>query len=143
MRELHTEIAINATAERVWQVLMDFDSYPDWNPYIRKLKGDTAPGAKLEVRMDISGSREMNLKTRVSTAQAGREFGWSGRVLLPGIFDAEHVFIIEPIEEKSVRFVQREQFTGMLAPLILRRMEEGLRQSFNDMNQALKERAES
>ena len=100
MRELHTEIAIDAPADRVWRVLMDFDSYPDWNPYIRKLKGDTAPGAKLEVRMDISGSRKMNLKTRVLTAQAGREFGWSGRVLMPGIFDAEHVFIIEPIDEE-------------------------------------------
>ena len=35
MRELNTEIEINASAERVWQMLMDFDAYPQQNPFIR------------------------------------------------------------------------------------------------------------
>ena len=143
MREIHTEIAIEAPAERVWEVLMDFDSYPEWNPYIRELKGEAAPGERLEMRMDVSGFRKMNLKTRVLAAQAERGFGWSGRALLPGIFDAEHFFVIEPIDEKSVKFVQLERFSGILVPLILHRIGKGLRQSFLLMNQALKERAES
>jgi uncharacterized protein YndB with AHSA1/START domain len=35
MKELHTEIEIDASAERVWDILTDFASYPQWNPFIR------------------------------------------------------------------------------------------------------------
>ena len=34
MKELQSEIEINAPAERVWEVLADFASYPRWNPFI-------------------------------------------------------------------------------------------------------------
>src|SRR5215210_9363232 len=44
MKELHSEIEINAPAQRVWEVLTDFASYPQWNPFIRRASGvPTAP----------------------------------------------------------------------------------------------------
>ena len=36
VKELHSEIEINAPVERVWEVLTDFASYPRWNPFIRR-----------------------------------------------------------------------------------------------------------
>src|SRR5208337_3854746 len=35
MKEIHTEIEINAPAEKVWKVLTDFAAYPEWNPFVR------------------------------------------------------------------------------------------------------------
>jgi uncharacterized protein YndB with AHSA1/START domain len=32
MKEIHTEIEINASAEKVWRVLTDFAAYSEWNP---------------------------------------------------------------------------------------------------------------
>ena len=49
MRVLETEIHITASPERVWSVLMDFDRYPDWNPFIRRARGRVEVGEKLEV----------------------------------------------------------------------------------------------
>jgi len=37
MLELRTDIEIDAPVERVWEVLTDFDRFPDWNPFIRKV----------------------------------------------------------------------------------------------------------
>ena len=39
MKELHSEIEIDASAERVWGILTDFASYPEWNPFIRRISG--------------------------------------------------------------------------------------------------------
>ena len=44
MRELRAEIEIAAPPERVWQVLRDFDAYPEWNPFMRSIVGDAEVG---------------------------------------------------------------------------------------------------
>ena len=44
MKELHSEIVIDASPERVWDVLTDFASYPQWNPFIRRISGELEVG---------------------------------------------------------------------------------------------------
>jgi uncharacterized protein YndB with AHSA1/START domain len=34
MKELRTEIEIQATPDKVWQVLTSLDKYPEWNPLV-------------------------------------------------------------------------------------------------------------
>jgi len=82
------------------------------------------------------------MRPTVQTAERPRELRWLGRLGIPGLFDGEHRFRIEGVETDSVRFVQEEHFTGLLAPLVLRFVERGTRQGFEAMNQALKARAE-
>ena len=62
---------------------------------------------------------------------------------MPGVFDGEHSFTIEPLAENRVRFVQREAFKGLLVPLLARSLETETQRGFEEMNRALKERAES
>ena len=33
-RQLESEVEVQASPERVWEVLTDFAAYPDWNPFI-------------------------------------------------------------------------------------------------------------
>jgi hypothetical protein len=62
--------------------------------------------------------------------------------LVPGLFDAEHFLIIQPLEDNRVRFVHREEFRGVLVPLFARSLENNTQRGFEEMNRALKERAE-
>jgi hypothetical protein len=62
---------------------------------------------------------------------------------VPGVFDGEHTFSIEPLEDNRVRFIQREAFKGLLVPLFARSLETNTQQGFEEMNHALKERAEA
>jgi hypothetical protein len=142
MRELDTSIEIDAPPERVWSVLTDFDSFPDWNPFIRSARGEVEPGAKLEIRLEPPGGRAMTFKPTVLVAEPGRELRWLGRLLLPGLFDGEHIFRIEPIEGGHSRFVQAERFRGLLVPLFGRTLEQ-TRRGFEAMNEALCRRAEA
>jgi uncharacterized protein YndB with AHSA1/START domain len=45
--EIITEIVIDAPAERVWEVLADLASYPEWNPRIRRASGELRAGSRL------------------------------------------------------------------------------------------------
>jgi hypothetical protein len=142
MKELHTEIEIDAPAERVWELLTDFASYPQWNPFIRNVSGLPAPGERLEVRLEPPGGRGMTFKPKVLNAEPNRQLRWLGSLLVPGLFDGEHSFTIQPLAENHVRFVQREAFKGVLVPVFARSLEANTKRGFEQMNRALKERAE-
>jgi hypothetical protein len=142
MKELHSSIEIMAPAAQVWQVLTDFASYPDWNPFIRSLSGELAVGVRLAVRIQPPGQRGMTFRPRLRVVQPGSELRWLGHLLIPGLFDGEHVFLIEPLGEGQVRFRQEETFRGVLVPLLWRSLGESTARGFEQMNRALKERAE-
>ena len=142
MKELRTEIEIQASDERVWQLLTDFASFPQWNPFIRSATGEVKAGARLEVHVQPSGSRGMTFKPKVLRAEPNRELRWRGHLIVPGLFDGEHIFRLDSLGSRGVRFTQREVFTGLLVPLLARGLDTDTRRGFEEMNLALKERAE-
>ncbi len=142
MKELNTEIEIQASAERVWQLLTDFARFPEWNPFLRRASGRLAVGARLRVFMQPSGASGITMKPKVIRLEPSRELRWLGHLFVPGLFDGEHAFIIEALGPGRVRFIQREVFTGILVPLFARMLNTGTRGGFLEMNEALKSRAE-
>ena len=142
MKELRTEIEIQASAERVWGLLTDFASFPQWNPFIRWAKGEARFGARLEIRIQPSGAGGMTFKPTVIKLEIMRELRWLGRLVMPGLFDGEHIFSIEPLGPQRVRFTQREIFRGLFVPLLARDLDTNTLRGFKEMNVALKARAE-
>jgi len=142
VKELRSEIEIEASAERVWRVLTDFDAYPEWNPFIRRVSGRPEVEERLVVRMRPSGTRGMTFRPTVMKVEPNRELRWLGHLLLPGIFDGQHIFEIEELERDRVRFVQREVFKGLLVPLLARSLDRDTQRGFEEMNRALRERIE-
>ena len=143
MKKLHSEIEIDAPAEHVWHLLTDFASYPQWNPFIRRISGEPTKGERLEARIEPPGGRGMTFKPKVLNAEPNRELRWLGHLLVAGLFDGEHSFTIQPLEENRIRFIQREAFKGLLVPLFARSLETNTQRGFEEMNRALKERAEA
>ena len=142
MKEVSSEIVIEAPADRVWQVLTDFAKFPEWNPFIKKMSGEPRTGAKLEVRIEPPGGRAMTFKPKMVNVETNREMCWLGKLWIPGLFNGEHCFTIEAFDEKGVRFVQHEKFTGLLVPFMARSLDRDTKSGFEAMNRALKERAE-
>lgn len=142
MQELYTEIEINAAPEKVWKILMDFPSYGEWNPFVTSIVGEQKVGEKLEVELTQPGSKPMTMKPTVRNVAPNSEFRWLGHTGIPRIFDGEHIFQIEPMEESRVRFIQREKFRGILVPFLKKMLETTTKEGFKKMNRALKERAE-
>jgi len=142
-RRIDTHVEIESSARRVWEVLADFPAYAHWNPFVVAIAGTAVRGGRLSVVIRPPGRRGMTFRPIVLAADPHRELRWLGRLILPGLFDGEHVFTIAPFSPGKVRFSQRETFRGLLVPLMPRSFWEGMRRGFEDMNSALKRRAES
>ena len=142
LREIETTVEIDAPPAAVWRVLTDFPTYGEWNPFIPTISGNVQVGERLTVRLEPPGGKGMTIKPTVLAAEPERELRWKGRLVVPGLFDGEHTFRIEPIDGQRSRFVHGERFTGILVGVvkgILGKTEAG----FEQMNAALKQRVEA
>lgn len=142
MTALQTEIIINAPAEKVWNVLMDFEKYGQWNPFVKSIEGEQALGAKLKVVLN-NGKGTSVFKPNVVTLDKYKTFEWLGSLPIPGLFNGLHKFAIEKISDTQVKFIHGEEFSGLLAGLIMKQIGEQTRNGFIAMNNKLKERAEA
>lgn len=142
MRILHSEVEIDAPAEQVWQLLTDFASFPQWNPFIRQINGEAQEGAWLEVYVAAAGGGGIKTRPTILRIKPNHELCWFEYKLIPGLFDGEYRFIIEPLGSNRVRFVQRGIFSGLFGPFLAHRLGRKIWGGFEAMNQALKIRAE-
>jgi hypothetical protein len=142
MHRLDTQIEINASAARVWSILMDFPGYGRWNPFVRSIEGLAKVGEPLRVFIQPSGSRGMRFRPTVLAVEPERELRWRGKLVVPGLFDGEHFFVLEPRSGDRLIFRHGEVFSGLLVPLLRRSLDGATRQGFIAMNEALKREAE-
>ncbi|HMQ50442.1 MAG TPA: SRPBCC domain-containing protein [Saprospiraceae bacterium] len=142
MRSISTEIIIEASASKVWQVLMDHQSYPKWNPFIRSISGAPEVGKTISAHIQPEGQKAMHFQPLVLVHEPEKEFRWKGKLFISGLFDGEHFFRLEQMGADKTRFVHVENFTGLLVPPLLAMIGDSTRQGFEAMNRALKEQAE-
>ena len=142
MNELNNEVEINASAERVWQLLTDFDRFPQWNPFIHRASGQPVMGAQLNVTFQPSAGHRTTVQPTVVKVEPNHELRWMSRSLLPGVHDTEHIFTILSLDATHVRFTQREIISGIFASFHLPHRSAEIRRGFREMNEALKMRAE-
>ncbi len=139
--ELHTEIEIDAPPEVVWEVLTDFATYGEWNPFVTSAEGIASVGHTLVTRFEPPGGRAATLKPKVTVVDNHETLEWLGHIGLPGLLDGRHRFELEATST-GTRVVQSEQFDGVLVRLFRKSINTTTRAGFEAMNQALKSRAE-
>jgi hypothetical protein len=142
VKEVRSEIEINSYPESVWRILIDFAAYDQWNPFINKIIGAPTEGSKIDLYIETPSGKNRKYSPRITRVEEGRELRWFGKSSLPGFLNAEHIFIIEELQPERVRFIQRELFEGLLTRVFGKGVDTDIRQGFQDMNDALKKRAE-
>lgn len=141
MRSIDTEALIDASPLAVWDILVDFDRYHEWNPFIPRGAGRPEVGTTLVLEMRAPGDKPRTVRPTVVVASPGEHLRWRGTLSVPGLFAGRHEFILEPLGAAGTRVRHREDFTGLLVPLLggaLKKTEQG----FYAFNEALKKRAE-
>jgi len=142
-RTIRSSIEIRAPIATVWRILTDFAAYPDWNPHVRRVLGKPRPGARLAIYTRPPGGRTIVMRPRIISWSPPNELRWQATFLSRALFTGEHGFLLEATGPDRVRFVQDETFSGMLVPFYARLRLAATRRGFEQVNEALRERAEA
>lgn len=139
MREILTEIGIDASPSAVWEVLTDLSAYDEWNPQTASASGDLREGTTIEIRVGPSGSRAVTMQPTVTTVEPPRALEWVASVLTSWLFSARHTFRLEPFGDDRTRLINRERLSGLLVPVVIA---DDAPMDYEAMNRALKTRVE-
>lgn len=109
---------------------------------MKKVKGHAKLGSKIEVHIQSIRGKHRRYNPVITKFVINKELRWKGRSFLPGIFDGERIFVIDEAADNKVSFLHTEIFSGLGVWLFGDKLDEDLRESFDNMNRALKYRAE-
>jgi len=143
--DLTTFVDIDATAERVWQVLADLPAYAEWNPFVTEADGALVVGSRLSVSVPpVNALVQAHLRPTVVEVVPLRRLRLRSQLIrpaVPGLFDVDLIMTITDLDG-GVRLWQQDRFGGLLAPLLIRSLNRHRAAAFHAMNEALKRRAE-
>lgn len=110
---------------------------------IERASGKMQAGSRLKVRFAPEGSRGYTFWPKLTVVEPGRELRWLGWPRFPKFFDSEHYWTISRGPGGRTLLQHGVLVYGLLAPLAGKAMIRTSKIPFEEMNRALKERAES
>ena len=142
MINIETTITIHANASTVWSQLTNFENYPNWNPFIKKIEGQPIEGTTLKNTLQLEGQKSQVFKPTILKVIPNKEFRWLGSLFIKGLFDGEHYFILKPVNSNQTELIHGENFSGILARMIYKMIGAQTKKGFEAMNEVLKEQCE-
>jgi hypothetical protein len=138
MREFTLATTIAARPEDVWDVLADFERYPEWHPLVERLTVTTHWSTQLKVVIRIA--RRIALRGSLLEFDPPTRMQWDGRHALWGMLNPK--YSLEITSDPGVTVVTQKLkvggLLGRLAPGLLSSLPDALAESAY----ALKQRAE-
>jgi hypothetical protein len=135
--EYSVALAIDATAQRVWDLLADAPGYKRWNASVVTIDGPIELGRTIKLVSAVNPGRTFVLK--VAALDPPRRLVWTGGMPL-GLFTGTRTFLIES-GAGGCRFKMSEVYTGLMSGLIFKSIPD-LTDSFKQFAEGLKNEAE-
>ena len=134
-------VEIEAPVERVWEVLVDFARYGEWNPFTTSVDTDSAVGSPVDLHVRL-GPLRVKQRERIEVVDPPHLLAWSTKTGHRLLLSARREQRLEALGEARCRYVTTDAFAGPLTPLVVLLFGRLVRGGFNAMARALKERAE-
>lgn len=134
---------IDAPAEFVWQVLVDYPRYPEWNPYTVQVSTTLDIGSPIDLTvpaMDGSAGTFVN-REYVRVVDPPRHLRYDTGDDVPGVFAFRDQWI-DPLGDDRCRYRTTDTFSGAHAERLLAATGPWIKAGFDAVARALKHRAE-
>lgn len=143
-RTLYSDlVTINQPKELVWNVLLDLNSYPKWNPFTSPVISTLELGSPVElhVKMPIRGDR---IQTEILICNDPEEtLSWGTTLGHKSLLIAQRDQKVSAINDHQCTYQNWDAFHGLLTPLVVGLFGEDMLNGFNGVAYALKEYCEN
>ncbi len=109
-KSVHHEIIVNATPEEIWSVLMNTDSYNQWNPVMKLLEGEVREGNKVKYQFTQDAKNVSNISSNVKKIIPNKLLNQEGGISF--IITFNHRYILEPTVN-GTKLIIHEDYTGI------------------------------
>jgi hypothetical protein len=133
---------VKASAEVVWEILSDLESWPTWNPLYSQVSGNIGFGSKLKLQVNVPNQKPEIIEPTITSWTPNELLHWKLTVG-SGLVRTTRYLELHPLTDTACAFSNGEVFEGLGARFIRRDMRRGLRLRFEEMGEALKTLAEA
>lgn len=135
-------VEIEAPAERVWDILVDFERYGEWNPFTTRVEASLEIGAPVILHVRL-GWLKRKQPERIETVEPPHLLAWGTTMGHPVLLSALREQRLEALSETRCRYSTTDATSGLLTPLVALLFGRLIHRGFNAMAAALKIRAEA
>lgn len=137
---IEKRIGVRTTAERLWDVLVDFPGWSRWNPHETDVEAHLAFGGPIRMTESWPGLAPRQVEGRVNEWQPLAQLVWIEK--RGWMFSTVRYFEIEELESDSCILATGLIFQGLRAELFMDRHRRILRPALGDICDQLKQVAE-
>jgi len=136
------EVVIHAPAELVWEVLVDFARYGQWNTFCPEARGEPVVGCALHMQVDLGNGLQTQVET-ITRVEPPHTIVWSMENKPGDPIHADRMQRVTPIDATSCRYISIDEFSGEAVAPMLAAMGAAVERGFNRCALDLKARAEA
>jgi hypothetical protein len=138
-------VEISAAQALVWDVLLDYPRYPEWNPYTVRVESTCRLGDPVDLYLPdpLKPGELMHQREWVCLVEPPSRFAYEMAATPELDVHARRDQYVEATGETSCRYWTTDVFTGPLADLVWQHSGAWVKEGFDAVAHALKARAES
>jgi len=138
------KVQIEASAQHVWDVLVDYARYPEWNPYTVRVETTLEIGSPIELTLpSYDGSGAMLVSREfIREVDPPRHLRYDNEGEVPGVVGSRDQWIT-PLGPNRCTYVTTDTLSGEHAELAIELTGEWMKAGFDAVAEALKVRAEA
>lgn len=134
-------VEIDAPSEFVWEVLLDYPRYPRWNPYTTAVSTDLTIGGPIDLTLPKPDGSAGTWVSReyVRVVEPPRLLRYDTGDTFPGLLGVRDQ-VITPLGPGRCSYRTFETFTGKYAPAVFAAQGAYVKNGFDSVAHALRER---
>lgn len=137
---IEKRVGIQATPDRLWDVLIDFPGWSRWNPYETEIEGQLAFGAPIRMTETWPDMAARPVDGRINEWQPLAQLVWVEK--RGWLFSTVRYFEIEELDKESCILATGMMFQGLRAELFMDKHRPVIRDALGDIIDRLKVVAE-
>ena len=134
-------ISIDAPAEMVWSVIVDFDRYGEWNEFCPQIEGEPKLGAALTMKVDLGRGLQEQVEY-ITFIDAPRKIVWSMQNRAGDPIHANRSQLIESVDESHCTYWSIDEFQGDAVAAMMKALAKSVEHGFELCARGLKREAE-